>query len=76
MSQIEIYQSADNQTQIEVTFDQDAVWLNQSQLVELFKTSKSNISEHLKSIFKSEELDMNSTVRVFRTVQTKKMLNY
>ncbi len=69
MSQIEIYQSDDNQTQIEVQFENDTVWLTQSQIVELYKTSKSNVSEHLKSIFESAELDMNSTVRKFRTVR-------
>lgn len=68
-NQIEIYQAKDGQTQIEVTFDQDTVWLTNSQLVELFNSSKANISEHIKHIFQSEELQEKSTVRNFRTVQ-------
>ncbi len=69
MSQIEIYQTANNETQIDVTFEQDTVWLTQAQMVELFESSKANISEHLKSIFNSGELDTVSTVRKFRTVR-------
>jgi len=43
--------------------------LTNSQLVELFESSKANISEHIENIFESGELDKDSTVRDFRTVQ-------
>ncbi len=69
MNEIIIYQTQDNQTQLEVRFDGDTVWLSQAQMVELFASSKANISEHLKSIFQSGELDNLSTVRKFRTVR-------
>lgn len=65
-NQFEIYQSSDGQTQIEVTFQEDTVWLTNLQLVALFTSSKANISEHIKHIFLSNEL---ATVRKFRTVQ-------
>jgi len=68
-NQIEIYQSSDGQTQIEVTFQEDTVWLTNLQLVALFASSKANISEHIKHIFLSNELDEQATVRKFRTVQ-------
>jgi thiamine pyrophosphate-dependent acetolactate synthase large subunit-like protein len=68
-NQIEIYQGSDGQTQIEVKFENETTWLTNSQLVELFKSSKANISEHIKNIFESEELEKDSTVRDFRTVQ-------
>ncbi len=42
---------------IEVKLYQNTVWLNQKQLVELFDSSKSNISEHIKHIFEENELD-------------------
>ena len=45
------------------------MWLTQAQIIKLFNGSKSNISEHIKYIFESEELAENSTVRNFRTVQ-------
>ncbi len=68
-NQIEIYQSADKNTQVEVRFEGETVWLTQVQLVTLFDSSKANISEHIKHIFKSGELDEKATVRKFRTVQ-------
>jgi len=70
MNQIEIYQTKDKQTQVEVRFEEDTVWLNQIQLAELFKGSRSNIVEHIKNIYKSGELDENSTCRKFRQVRT------
>jgi len=68
-NQIEIYQNKDNQIQIEVRFEGETVWLSQAQLVELFQSSKANISEHLRGIFQSGELSPDSTVRKFRTVR-------
>jgi prophage maintenance system killer protein len=68
-NKIEIYQAENGQTQIEVRFENETTWLTNSQLVELFKSSKANISEHIKHVFESEELDKDSTVRNFRTVQ-------
>jgi|SRR5690348_742635 len=68
-SKIEIYQNKDNQIQIEVRFEGETVWLSQAQLVELFQSSKANISEHLRGIFQSGELSPDSTVRKFRTVR-------
>ncbi|AEA45119.1 virulence protein RhuM/Fic/DOC family protein [Fluviicola taffensis] len=69
MSEIILYQNESNQTQIEVTFDGDTIWLTQNQMVDLFSSSKANISEHISTIFKSGELDGDSTVRKFRTVR-------
>jgi hypothetical protein len=68
-SKIEIYQSPDGETSIDVMFEQDTVWLTNAQLVKLFDSSKANISEHIKHIFLSGELDEIPTVRKFRTVQ-------
>ncbi len=68
-NKIEIYTSKEGSTQIEVQFDGETVWLNQSQLVDLFQSSKANISEHIKGIFRSGELISEATVRKFRTVR-------
>ena len=64
---IVIYQTEDGQTHIEVKMEDDTLWLTQAQLVELYQTSKSNVSEHIKHIFEEGELDENSVVRKFRT---------
>lgn len=67
--QILIYEAEDGQTQIDVTLEGETVWLTQSQMITLFDSSKANISEHIKHILSSGELDEGATVRNFRTVQ-------
>ncbi len=62
-----IYQSEDGNTRIEVKLENETVWLTQQQLCDLYQTSKSNVSEHIKHIFEEGELDENSVVRKFRT---------
>ena len=66
--QIILYQP-NSTVRIEVRLEDDTVWLTQAQLIELFDSSKPNISEHLKNIFTSGELDKTATVRKNRTVQ-------
>lgn len=66
-SEIIIYQTEDGQTKIDVKFEDETVWLTQAQLCELYQTSKSNISEHIKHIFEEGELEENAVVRKFRT---------
>lgn len=63
-----IYQVNDD-VKIEVVLNDDTVWLSQSQIVQLFQSSKANISEHIKSIYQQNELDRDSTIRNFRTVR-------
>lgn len=65
--EIVIYQTDDGQTNIDVRFEDETVWLTQAQLVELYQSSKANISEHIKHIFEEGELEENSVVRNFRT---------
>jgi len=69
MSEIIIYQSTDNDVQIEVQFENETVWLNQYQLAKLFDGSRSNIVEHIKNIYKTKELDEKATCRKFRQVR-------
>lgn len=69
-SKIEIYQSNDGQTQIEVAFEEDTVWLSQQQLAELFGQTKQNISLHIANVFKERELEKQATVKDYLTVQT------
>jgi hypothetical protein len=66
-SEIIIYESDDGKPQISVRVENETVWLMQSQLVELFHSSKANVSEHIKHIFEEGELEQNSVVRKFRT---------
>jgi prophage maintenance system killer protein len=68
-SQIEIYQGSDGQTQIEVKFEEETVWLNQKQMGILFDKDTDTIGLHLKNIYKDEELDEISTTEDFSVVQ-------
>jgi len=62
-----IYAGADGAPRLEVQLQDETVWLSQTQLVELFDSSKSNISEHIKHIFAEGELAAEAVVRNFRT---------
>ena len=62
-----IYKDKNGNDNIEVRMKDNTVWLTQEQLVKLYNSSKSNISEHIKHIFEEGELDEISVVRKFRT---------
>ena len=66
-SEILIYQSENGMTKINVKIIDETIWLTQSQLCELYHTSKSNVSEHIKHIFEEGELEEESVVRKIRT---------
>ena len=65
--EVVIYQNKENNISLNVRLDDENVWLTQANLVDLYQTSKSNVSEHIKHIFEEGELDENSVVRKFRT---------
>ena len=67
--QVIIYKSDDGRAEFSVHLEHDDVWLTQKQLVELYQTAKSTVSEHIKNIYDSEELTFEATVRKIRTVQ-------
>ena len=67
--EIVIFKTSENNVSIDVKFEGETVWLTQAQLVDLYGSSKANVSEHIKHIFEEEELAKESTVRKFRTVQ-------
>ncbi len=64
-NEIVLYQPNDT-IHLEVRMADETVWLTQAQLVELYQSSKANISEHIRHIFEEGELDENSVVRNFR----------
>ena len=66
---IVIYQTEDGQTQIDVRLEDDTVWLTQAQMVELFQTTKQNVSLHLNNLYKEGELEKEGTVKEYLTVQ-------
>ncbi len=69
-SNILIYQNSEGSINVDVIFEDKDIWLSQSQLCEVFDKAKSTISEHISNIYQEGELEVDSTVRNFRTVQT------
>lgn len=67
--EIIIYQTDDGLIKIDVKIQDETVWLSQQQMSELYGTTKQNISLHIKNIFDENELNENSTVKEFLTVQ-------
>ena len=67
-SQIVLYQP-DEKISLHVKLEEETVWLTQAQMVELFGSSKANISEHITNIYQQGELMQSATVRKFRTVR-------
>lgn len=61
-----IYTASDGQTKIDVKLEDETLWLTQTQMCELYQTSKSNVSEHIKHIIEEGELQEDSVVRKFR----------
>ena len=66
-SEILLYQTEDGQTKIEVRLDNETVWLTQAQMVQLFQTTKQNISLHIRNIFSEGELQEDSVVKEYLT---------
>jgi len=69
LNNVLIYTSQNGDVSVDVLLKEKTVWLSQSQIYELFWKAKGMISEHIKNIFEEGELNQNSTVRNFRTVQ-------
>ena len=64
-----IYNTEDGKAKINLQLQNGTVWLNQSEIAELFETTKQNISKHIKSVFDDKELEESSTVNYKLTVQ-------
>lgn len=68
-SEIQIFTSKDGKTEIEVKLEDQTVWLNQYQLESLFETDRTSLNRHISNIYKSEELDEESTCAKITQVQ-------
>ena len=68
-SSILLYQTADADITVEVTYQDESFWLTQKAMAKLFGVESHTITYHLKEIFLSGELIQNSTTRKIRVVQ-------
>ena len=69
-NQIRLYTSADGKISLQVSLDNETVWLTQAQMASLFGVKVQNITMHLKNVYVEQELDENSTCKDFLHVQT------
>lgn len=72
-----MYTTPDGVTKVDVTFEEDTVWLMQDQMAELFQKAKSTINEHIKNIYADGELSRDATMRKFENSEfSTKPLNF
>ena len=65
-NEIILYQP-DSSLNLEVRLECETVWLSQAQMVELFQTTKQNISLHIRNLFNENELSKDSVVKDYLT---------
>ena len=68
--QIIIFEAVDGQAMLEVRLEEDTVWLSQTQMADLFESSRVNVTEHIDNVYKEGELDKEATSRKFRLVRS------
>ena len=66
-SELLFYTTDDGNSKIEVRLENETVWLSQKQMVELFQTTKQNVSLHINNVFKEGELQEDSVVKEYLT---------
>lgn len=72
-----MYTTPDGVTKVDVTFDDDTVWLTQDQMAELFQKSKSTINYHIQQVYEDGELNRDATMRKFENFEfSTKPLNF
>lgn len=69
MNQVELYRTPDGTIELQVSFDQETVWLTQRTIAELFDKDSDTIGLHLRNIYADEELNKDSTTEEFSVVQ-------
>ena len=75
-SQLILYQTEDGDTQIQVTMQDETVWLTQKEMAELFQRDQSVISRHVNNVFKEGELDEESNMQKMHIANSDKPVTY
>ena len=75
-NQIIIYQTEDGLTKIDVTMENETVWLNQEQMAELFQRDRTVITKHIGNVFKEGELDEKSNVQFLHIAKSDKPVKF
>ena len=70
LNDIIIYQTEDGEIKLDVKMDKETVWLTQAQMSDLFQTDRTAILRHINNIYKSQELESESTCAKIAQVRT------
>jgi len=68
-SEFILYQTEDGRTRIQCRFENDTIWLPQTQIASLFQTTVANINIHLKAIYAEGELRQEATIKSYLIVR-------
>ena len=71
-----IYQTTDGLTKVNVTYEEDTVWLTQEQMAELFQRNRSVITKHIKNVFEEGELQRESNVQILHIANSDKPVSF
>ncbi len=71
-----LFESADKSVSLSVPFEGETVWLNQSQMIELFQRDQSVISRHIKNVFDEQEVDEKSNMHFLHNAFSDKPVAY
>jgi len=63
--EVVLYEAPDGQIRLDVRLEQDTVWLTQAQMAELFGRERSDITKHIRRVFREEELEAKSVCANF-----------
>lgn len=69
-SQVLLYTTPNGDVRIDVSYQDEDIWLTQKKMAELFDANIRTINEHLQNIFASRELDKDLAIRIFRNTAT------
>ena len=73
---IKIYQTEDGQTQIDVRFEHETVWLSQAQMVDLFGRDQSVVSRHIRNAINDSEVNKKSNMQKMHIANSDKPVAY
>ena len=71
-----LFESADKSVSLSVPFENDTVWLNQNQMIELFQRDQSVISRHIKNVFDEKEVEIESNMHFLHNAFSDKPVAY
>ena len=75
-NEIVIFETDDRSVSLPVTVENETVWLNQNQMIELFDRDQSVISRHIRNVFKEGEVDEKSNMHFLHIANSDKPVAY